>query len=202
VPPELLDPFLRWLGGTPCFRIFGKGRPETDWRVIAVYANHRRDLVSPWPLWSGACTTWSAVTIAVGWDFASELLREQMEEPASRQHPVAVTGGRLRDVSRRYGVGARSVPSASEVMAHECGHTWQAKRMGPIYLPLVGSVTLFREGPNPWNRFENEASEQGLYGGLVPNSMCPELVKQLTNTGTSRCRDARRKTLGCSRGLL
>jgi hypothetical protein len=179
VPPEILDPLLHWLGGAPCFRIFGKARRETDWRIVAVYAKHRRDLVSPWPLWSGTCTTWAADAIAVGCDFAFDLLREQVAEPASRWHPVTVTGGRLRDINRRNAAGATCVPSTSEVMAHECGHTWQARRMGPVYLPLVGSVTLFREGPNPWNRFENEASEQGLFGGLVPRSVCPELMKQL-----------------------
>jgi hypothetical protein len=168
----LLDPLLHWLGGTPSFRIFGKARCEIDWRIIAVYANHRRDLVSPWPLWSGTCTTWAEDLIAIGWDFALALLREQLAKPASRWHPVAVAGGRLRD-------RATGIPSASEVMAHECGHTWQAKRMGPIYLPLVGSVTLFREGPHPWNRFENEASKQGLFGGLVPRSVCQEMMKQL-----------------------
>jgi hypothetical protein len=176
---DLLDPLIHWLGGTPCLRVYGKARCESDWRIIAVYANHRRDLVSPWPIWSGACTTWAADAIAVGWDFALELLREQLVETASCLHPVAVVGGRLRGLSRRNAAGANGAPSISEVMAHECGHTWQARRMGPIYLPLVGSVTLFREGPHPWNRFENEASEQGMFGGLVPRSVCPELLKQL-----------------------
>jgi glutathione S-transferase len=39
----LLTHWLRWLGGTPCFRVYGKARPEVDWRVIDVYATHRRD---------------------------------------------------------------------------------------------------------------------------------------------------------------
>ena len=170
MPPELLDPFLHWLGGTPCFRIFGKARRETEWRTIAVYASHRRDVFSGFPLLSGSCTTWAADIIAVGWDFARGLLREQQNEPASRYYPVEVASGRLRDINRRRG------PSYSEIVAHECGHTWQALRMGPIYLPLGGAVTLFREGPNPWNRFENEASEQGQFGGLVPHSICSALV--------------------------
>ena len=178
--PELLDPLLHWLGGTPALRVFGKARREADWRIVAVYASHRRDLFSGISLLSGSCTTWAADIVAVGWDFALGLLREQCEEPASRGHPVAVTGSRLRDRTRRAAAGAIRGPSYSEVMAHECGHTWQATRLGPIYLPLGASVTLFREGPNPWNRFENEASEQGMFGGLVPHSVCPELMAEAT----------------------
>jgi hypothetical protein len=181
MPPELLNPFLHWLGGTPCFCVYGKGRREAEWRVIGVYAAHCRDSDSRFPLWGGACTTWGVDVIAVGWDFALELLLEQQEEPASRWRPVEVAGGRLCDIRRRAAVGAGPGLTCSEVMAHECGHTWQARRMGPVYLPLVGSVTFFREGPHPWNRFENEASEQGLFGGLVPRSVCPELMNMRAN---------------------
>ena len=177
MPPEFLNPILHWLGGTPCFRIYGKGRQEADYRPISVYATHRRDLDSRIPLWGGTCTTWAADIIAIGWDFALELLGEQMAVPASRWLPVEVASGRLRDTQRSRSQGAASIRTCSEIMAHECGHTWQAARMGPIYLPLVGSVTLFREGPNPWNRFENEASEQGLFGGFIPHSVCPQLMR-------------------------
>jgi hypothetical protein len=176
---ELLSVCLHWLGGRPCFRIYGKGRRERAWRVISVYATHRRDDESRWPLWRGTCVAWTAEVIAVGWDFAERLLREQAEEPASRRYPVAVAGGRIGDLITRAAAGVADFASASEILAHECGHTWQALRLGPIYLPLVGSVTWFQEGPNPWNRFENEASEEGLFGGLVNHSVCPELMKRL-----------------------
>ena len=49
-----------------------------------------------------------------------------------------------------------------------------------LFLPLVGSVTRFREGPRPWNRFENEASEVGQFGGIVAGSVCPKLVEHST----------------------
>ncbi|HYV36150.1 MAG TPA: hypothetical protein VE988_10630 [Gemmataceae bacterium] len=181
MPPTLLDPFLHWLGGTPCFRVYGKSRRERDWRIVAVYANHRRDWDGRWPLLAGCCTTWAADVIAIGWDFALGLLREQAAVPASRSNPVAVAGGRLGDSQRRAAADVSCGPGCSEVMAHECGHTWQAIRMGAIYLPLVGSVTLFGEGPHPRNRFENEASEQGLFGGLVNGSVCAPLMRQLTS---------------------
>ncbi|HXG08885.1 MAG TPA: hypothetical protein VNK04_03780, partial [Gemmataceae bacterium] len=145
-----------------------------------VYATSRRNAESRWPLWAGTCIAWSDQVIAVGWDFAEQVLREQAREPASRQCPVEVAGGRIRDARRRAAVGAPSFPSASEVLAHECGHTWQARRLGALYLPLVGSVTLFREGPHFWNHFENQASEQGLFGGLVNGSVCPELMEHLS----------------------
>jgi hypothetical protein len=168
---QLVTDWLGWIGGKPCFSVYGKSSLEKHWRAIAVYATHRRSLGSRWPLWSGTCITWSSSVIVVGVDFAETLLREQAEAPASRAFPVEVKGGRMRDLEKRLAAGGQSVASASELMAHECGHTRQALRMGALYLPLVGAVTLFREGPNPWNRYENEASETGRFGGLVNGSV-------------------------------
>ena len=176
---DWVSAWLRYMGGPPCFRVYGKSRREAAWRVVNVYATHRRDADSRWPMWRGTCITWAADVIVVGWDFAEEVLREQAEAPASRDRPVAVAGGRIADVARRLAAGGPGCATASEVLAHECGHTWQALRIGPAYLPLVGAVTLFREGPHPWNRFENEASELGLFGGLVNRSVCPELMGRL-----------------------
>lgn len=173
---EAVTGWLRWMGGKPCYRIYGKARPESTWRVIDVFANHRRDADSRWPLWRGRCITWTSQVIAVGWDFAERALREQASMPASREHPVEVPGGRLSDPTRRQAAGGPALASDSEVLAHECGHTWQAIRLGLLYGPLVGSVTLFREGPRSWNYFENQASELGQFGGLVPGSVCPELL--------------------------
>ncbi len=175
----LLSRWLRWLGGTPCFRIHGKSKQETDWRLIDVYATARRDFDSRWPLWRGTCITWTSQVIVVGWDFAETLLREQQRWPASREHPVEVGGGRLGQPRRRLAAGAPAHCSASEVLAHECGHTAQPLRLGPLYLPLVGSVTLFREGEHWWNHFENQASEQGQFGGLVNGSVCAELLDRV-----------------------
>lgn len=166
-------------GGQPCCEIYGKSRREADWRRIRVYASQRHDMTSRWPLVSGSCVTWSSQVILIGWDFARALLQEQIREPASRQFPVEVCGGRLKDQERRAQAQGPSYPSYSEIMAHECGHTWQALWLGPSYLALVGSVTMFQEGPKPWNRFENEASEQGLFGGLVAASLCPRLAAEL-----------------------
>jgi hypothetical protein len=177
---DWLTDWLRWLGGTPDFRIYGKGRREGAWRTIDVYATPRRNRDSRWPLWRGTCITWTSEVIVVGWDFAEELLREQAAAPASRRRPVAVAGGRISDTRRRAAVGVRHGAGASEVLAHECGHTWQALRIGPAYLPLVGAVTLFGEGPHPWNHFENEASEEGRFGGLVDGSVGPSLFHRVT----------------------
>ncbi len=192
---DLLSDWLHWWGGTPCFRIYGKGRREQDWRVVSVYATHRRDTDSRWPLCAGTCITWTAEVIVVGWDFAEELLREQADEPASRRRPVEVAGGRIGDLLRRAAAGVADFPGAGEVLAHECGHTWQALRLGPAYLPLVGSVTWFQEGPNPWNRFENEASEEGLFGGLVNRSVCARLMARLASCG-------RRSSRACTADML
>jgi hypothetical protein len=174
----LLTRWLRWLGGTPCLRVYGKARAESRWRILDVYAVRRRDAGSRLPLWRATCITWTDRVIAVGWDFAEQLLAEQKAAPASRDCPVEVAGGRIRDPQRRFASGAREKASASEVLAHECGHTWQALRLGPAYLPLVGALTLFREGPHPWNHFENQASEQGQFGGLVSGSVSADLTSR------------------------
>jgi len=169
---------IRKLSGPPYFRIFGRASYESDWHVIDIFATHRRDLTSRWPLWGGACITWTANVIAVGWGFAERVYQEQCRDPASKENPVTVAGGRIRDWQMRLAAGASSHPSASEILAHECGHTAQARRLGFLYWPLVGSVTLFREGPHWWNRFENEASATGQFGGIVSGSV----AKRLTDT--------------------
>ena len=134
---------------------------------------------SRWPLWGGTCITWTSRVIVVGWDFAGLVVREQAAEPASRERPVAVIGGRIRDWQRRLAAGASSQASASEVLAHECGHTIQARRLDLLYLPVVGSVTLFREGTHWWNHFENRASEDGMFGGIVNGTVCDRLSDHL-----------------------
>jgi hypothetical protein len=174
---DAVSAVLRRLSGPPCFRVYGRAIYEPDWHVIDIYATHRRDLASRWPLWSGTCITWTAGVIAVGWDFAACVWREQMNDPASRERPVEVAGGRLRDWRRRLAAGASSQPSASEVLAHECGHTAQARRLGVVYWPLGGAVTLFREGPHWWNHFENQASATGQFGGIVSGSVCDRLTQ-------------------------
>lgn len=176
----LASAYFRLLG-RPAFRIHGKGRRETDWRIIEVHATRRRDSDSRWPrfLFRGTCTTWTASIIAVGWDFAEEVLREQMGTPASRENPLAVPGGRLRDLERRLAAGAAPWCSASEILAHECGHTAQARRLGWLYLPAGACFTLFREGTHWYNHFENQASEDGLFGGIVNGSVCPKLLARV-----------------------
>lgn len=176
----LASAWFRWLGGTPCFRIHGRARREVAWRVIDVYATSRRSRDSswPWPFWRGTCITWTASVIAVGWDFAEDVLREQVAEPAARESPVEAAGGRIRALLRR-AAGVSEPTRASEVLAHECGHTWQALRLGIAYWVVGAALTLLREGPHFWNRFENQASEQGQFGGIVNGSVCRELMDRV-----------------------
>lgn len=173
--PDVVSALIRRVGSPPCFQVYGKASYEADWHRIDVYATRRRDVSSRLPLWRGTCITWTSRAIAVGRDFAAAVLREQRREPASWDHPVVVSGGRLRR-GRPFGAGS---PSASEVLAHEIGHTAQARRLGLLYWPAVGSVTLFREGPRWWNRFENEASATGLFGGIVSGSVSAELLREM-----------------------
>jgi hypothetical protein len=177
---SVLSAWLRFLGGTPCFRIWGRGRRETSWRAIDVFATARRDPDSrwPWPLWQGTLITWTDAVIALGWDHAEEVLREQLAEPASRDRPVTVPGGRVDPALRPAEVPRRPV-TASEVLAHECGHTWQARCLGWLYLPTGAAFTFWREGRGWPHSFENQASEEGEFGGLVNGSVCPALMERL-----------------------
>jgi hypothetical protein len=179
---RLATSVIRLLSGPPCFQVQGKARGESEWRIIGVYATHRRDSDSHWPahLFRGTCITWTAEVIAVGWDFAEEVLREQMNDPASRERPVEPAAGRIGDHLRRASVGASPFASSSEVLAHECGHTWQMLRLGLLYWLIGGAFTLFREGPHWWNRFENQASEIGQFGGIINNSVSPELMSRIS----------------------
>jgi hypothetical protein len=147
----------------PCFRIHGRASYEPEWHSIDVIATPRRDLAIGWPLLRGTCITWTANVFAVGCDFADAILREQTLDPASLNRPVMVRGGRLR-TGRRAEYGP---PTCSEILAHECGHAGQARRMGLWYWPLGATFTLCREGERWWNRFENEASATGQFGGIV-----------------------------------
>jgi hypothetical protein len=177
--------WLRRRGGVPCFQIHGKARAETSFRTIDVYATHRRDAASRWPLWRGTCITWTSQVIVVGWDFAAAVLRDPAALAANPREPVAVAAGRIRDSRRRLQAGASPHPSAAEVLAHECGHTWQALRLRAGYLPSVGALTLFREGDRFWNYFENQASEEGLFGGLIAGSQAPFLTPYETAVAES-----------------
>ena len=177
----LASAWLRW-GVKPAFLTWGKGRRETRWREIAVIATSMRDLDSRWPapFWRGTCITWTSSVVAVGWDFAEGVLREQMAKSASRDHPVEVAGGRIRMVERRLAVGAPSQPSYSEILAHEIGHTWQARWMSWLYLPAGAIFTLWREGEGWVHGYENQASAEGQFGGIVAGSVHPELMKRAT----------------------
>ncbi len=177
--------WFRFIGGRPCLQIYGRGRREKNWRIINVFATHRRNNDSRWPapFWRGTLITWSASVISLGWDCAEALLREQIDEPASRAHPVEVPGGRLNPVLRPREAPA-TFASVSEIIAHECGHTWQAGRLGIFYIPIGSFFTLWREGVGFMHRFENQASEQGLFGGIVDGSVCPELMNRVGLTSS------------------
>lgn len=163
------------------FAVYGKARPEAEWRVVDVFATRLRNLDSriPGPFFRGTCITYTSSAVVVGWDFAEEVLREQMLEPASKANPVEVIGGRLRDLGRRTAAGGGPWPSASEILAHECGHTLQARRLSWLFLPAGALFTLWREGPRWYNAFENQASEEGQFGGVVGGSVCAELMSKL-----------------------
>src|SRR5690349_16738260 len=104
------------LSSRRAYRVYGRSRREQDWRVIDVFATGMRNYDSRWPspFFRGTCITWTSGAICVGWDFAEEVLREQMAEPASRESPVEVAGGRLHDLMRRQAAGAEPWPTASE----------------------------------------------------------------------------------------
>lgn len=174
----MLAELMRWWSGPPAFRVYGKARAEKDWRIIDVYASARRNGDSRWPVWRGACTCWSAGLIGVGWDFARDLLDDSATWTISRERPRTVAAGCLSDTRRRSEAGAPACPTEAEILAHEIGHTAQARRFRVLYVPIVGPLTWFGEGRHFWNRFENDASAQGQFGGIVPDSVC-DLLRRI-----------------------
>jgi len=178
---EIASAWFRFLGGRPCFRVWGRARRETAWRAIDVFATSRRDLDSRWPLpfVRGTLITWTASVISLGWDCAEAILREQMLAPASREHPVEVPGGRVDPRLRAAGASGRAA-LMSEVLAHECGHTWQARRLSCLYPPTGAMFTWWREGTHWWNAFENQASAEGQFGGIINGSVCAELIDRVS----------------------
>ncbi len=173
--------WFRLIGGTPAFRVYGRARHEQSWRIISVYATHRRDGNSRWPagFFRGTCICWTSRVIAIGNDTAEEILREQVDDPASRDRPLEVAGGRLHHLNRRTSAGAEPWPSASEVLCHEIGHTAQARSFDGLYLILGATFTRCREGERWWNWFENQASANGQFGGIVNGSVREDLMARM-----------------------
>src|SRR5262249_56940701 len=91
----------------------------------------------PRPFFPGTCITWTSSAIAVGWDFALDVLREQMAEPASRERPVEVIGGRLCDLMRRQAAGGLGTagPSAPAGVPPHGGPPSPAPPPSPPYPP-------------------------------------------------------------------
>ena len=96
---NLPPPGFRTLGGKPAFRIWGKARQDREWRKIDVFASHRRDYNSSWPapFFRGTAITWCSQVIAVGWDFAQEVVWEQ-NRPSF--FPGSPSGGDFRSAPR------------------------------------------------------------------------------------------------------
>jgi hypothetical protein len=172
---RMLGRLIRWWSGPPAFRVYGKTRREAGWRIIDVYASARRNGNSGWPMWRDTRACWCADVIAVGWDLARALLENPAAWASSRARPLTVAGGSLTDAERRAQAGAPASPSAAEILAHEIGHTAQALRFRFLYLPIVAPFTTLGEGCRFWNHFENEASAEGQFGGIVPDSVCVSL---------------------------
>jgi hypothetical protein len=172
----MLSWLMRRFGGQPAFRIYGKGQSESTWRTIDVFASRRRNLDSRWPFFGATCITWSDSIVAVGWDFAESVIREQMANPASRDRRVILANGQLHPERFSNGLGSsRRLLTGSEILAHECGHTVQARRFGFAYLVVGATFTWWREGSRWWNWFENEASAIGQFGGIISESVHAEL---------------------------
>lgn len=164
---ESASALLKLTSGQPAFRIYGRASYEPEWHEIDIYTTHRRNFTSRWPLWKGQLITWTSSIIAMGCDFAERMLQELADRPTTRDNPIEVLGGRLC-IGRHCDLDP---PAACEVIAHECGHTGQARRWGGWYWAAGATLTLFREGEHRRNHFENEASETGQFGGIVPGSM-------------------------------
>jgi hypothetical protein len=186
--PDVLGWLMRLTARQPAFVVYGRARGESRWRRVSVLAVARRDMTSNWPapFWPGTSIAWGSTVVAVGWDFAEALVLEQLDQPATRARPVRVVGGRLRSPTHRRAADETANPywpSYSEILAHELGHTAQARRYSLLYLPLGAVFTLFREGDSWVNWFENQASRIGEFGGIIGSTLHPRLLAAVERAG-------------------
>ena len=86
---------LRRLSGPPCFQIYGKAQERKPIGTSSAFMRRTAATMNNaagFSVW-GTCITWTAEVIAVGWDFAEDVLREQVSEPASHNRSCG-TGSR------------------------------------------------------------------------------------------------------------
>jgi RHS repeat-associated protein len=137
------------------FYIYCKCRCEDEWRLVRVE-------VVPG---LGGAVTYGPATIHVNPTDAADAVRQQANNPYTRQNPA-------------------TVPNSSggiQTLAHECGHTCQAKVLGPLYLPAAGLNSLleiltggYRNGLNNLKTpTERGASNTGMFGGFAPAPVSP-----------------------------
>jgi RHS repeat-associated protein len=136
--------------------IWGEGIDETQWREITVKAYRLNEAIgkygTSWAISKNEIHTMKSVI--------DELRASSC--PASRVSPAFDD---LQDAHGRYIPGTGFGSAAEMHIAHEIGHTAQAVKMGPAYLPLVAGTTSFGGVP-VLNHFERNASFRGLYGGI------------------------------------
>ena len=113
----LMSAWLRWLGGPPCFQVHGRPVPN---RPVHRKRPRHRAAGSGEPL----ARLWLARHLhhLDGFGGRRRLglcggrAARKPFRPASRDHPVQVGGGRLRDAVRREAAGVDPYPSASEIL--------------------------------------------------------------------------------------
>jgi RHS repeat-associated protein len=150
-PVNAVDPL--GLSSEARFYIYCKCKCDKDWRLVRV------EVV---PGLGTSSVTYGPSTIHTNPDVYLSALQQQATNPYTQSNPATVDNS----------VGG------SQTLAHECGHTCQAKRLGPFYLPPAGlnsgvEFLLGGGGYPPLDRLitpmERGASQNGMFGGFAPN---------------------------------
>jgi RHS repeat-associated protein len=137
------------------FFIFCKCRCETKWRLVRVE-------ISP-GLASGrggTSITFGPSTIHTYPSNANQILNPPPGSPVySPTNPAT----------------PQNAAGAAATLAHECGHTCQAKKLGPLYLPVAAAFSGIEEADGGYNNglnglttpTESGASANGEFGGVA-----------------------------------
>jgi len=136
------------------YEIWCKCCGDKEWRKVKVRtipARERRPDDSLRPLIGRVSTTFGPSTIHTAQSIWDELVQQQDDPnrtPNTHDNPAMYNPNDPYNDAGHF--------------AHECGHTCQAKRLGPLYIPIVGPQTLFDNSPA-----EQGANNTGQFGGIV-----------------------------------
>jgi uncharacterized protein RhaS with RHS repeats len=149
-PVNDIDPYGK--SAREAYFIYCKCKCEKEWRKVKLVVKEKlilADAITP-----------TQSTILINRNDYNKIRNEQNENPNTPANPLTTGDG--------------SWTLLSHMLAHECGHTCQAKVLGPVYLPWAvlnsGIENIIGYDDNMNNLStpnERNASQNGMFGGFA-----------------------------------